>query len=98
MTSSQEQQTLKRKVFHVIAFMSGYDDDYIKLDLDLKSDLGLYSYQRKALAAPFLRITRDYNPKAKIGRGQCEKLKTVKEAVDLVLKAASFEIKKEEKK
>jgi hypothetical protein len=98
MTSSQELETLKRKVFHVIAFMSGNDDDYIRLEQNLDFDLGLAAYLRKALATPFLKIARDYNPNAKIRRYQCKELNTVEDAVKLVTEAAGFKVETEEEK
>jgi hypothetical protein len=75
-------------VIGAIAFMSGYAVGKISPAMDLENDLGLTKYQRRALAAPFIDIAKMYNPKARINRSQCENLKTVQGAIDLVKKEA----------
>jgi acyl carrier protein len=89
---------IKEKVIRVIAIISGYDIEYITPEKKLKKDLGMSGYHRKALAPAFIRIAKSYNPDAKITRSQCERLKTVKDAVDLVTKAASIKDRDEVKK
>ena len=82
--------TLEEEVVYTLSWMSGFriPPDEIKPGFSLTRDLKLTSFQREALRDPFLYIAQRRNPSARMTRSQCEKLKTVAEAIKLVKTSA----------
>lgn len=89
--------SLKEEVRYHIAWMAGFrkHPTQLKPDDQLDADLRLTAYQRRALYTPLLRTAREYNanpgkdPSLVVTPTACQKLKTVKDAIDLVEKAAT---------
>lgn len=80
--------TIKKKVIHNIATISGFKDSDIFEVQDLRVDLGMSDDLRGALAPGFQVIARQTNSAALLTKKECKQLKTVKNSIDLVHKRA----------
>lgn len=79
-------ESLRDKVVRNISVVSGFPESSIKDNSRLFQDLLMAHESRRALAPGFQAIAREVNPHARITKTDCEKLKTVGAAVNLVEK------------
>lgn len=84
--------SLDEEVRYHIAWMTGFrfQPGELRPTHRLEEDLRLTAYQRRALRDSFLYSARKRNPQAVISPSACEKLKKVKDALELVRKASQL--------
>ena len=75
---------IKRKVYEALSDLSGFDIDYIEDNHQLKTDLYLNNYHKKALKGYFLRILSDLGSDRIVTVRECEKLEKVSDCVELL--------------
>ena len=85
-----DRQEIRKKVFHDLSVISGFDEGRIQETDELESDLGLSSDMLGSLAPGFEVIAQAYNPGAVITKSECKKLGSVKQSVDLVFKRCTI--------
>lgn len=75
---------VKRKVFEELSSLSGFEIQDIKESQNLKDDLGLRIYHKKALKIPFQRIVWNLNSSGIITVSECASLVTVINCINLI--------------
>jgi hypothetical protein len=88
MVAQPVREVIKTLVIEVIARVSGFETTDITEDQSLDVDLGLNEVMRGALGPGFTDIARRYHAHVAVTASACERLETVKEAIDLVFNKA----------
>lgn len=83
-TKTDKDNYIKHRVFVTLSEISGISYDRIQESHDLKQDLGLTKYHKRALKKPFQKIVNDLGSQKRINVSECEKLKKVAECIALV--------------
>ena len=84
--------TLATKVSGAIASMIKSNNSTWPRGTKLADDLGLTELQRRGLADRFTAIARNHTGSAAVSRQAAGALATLQEAIDLVAKAAGFDV------
>ena len=80
-----KKKLVRKKVVEVIAEISGFDVGDINRSKQLKNDLGMGKYHRRALKAAFQKITEETGNPKEIKVKDCESLETVDDCIHLLL-------------
>ena len=80
-----KKKMVQKRVTEVIAEISGFDPDQINRSSELKKDLGMTKYHRRALKAAFQKIAERSGNSKEIKVAECENLGTIDDCIKLIL-------------
>ncbi len=75
---------IEHHVYLALSDISGFEPDKFNDESDLKYDLGLSLYHKRALKNYFQHIVTELDSDKSITVSECEKLKNVKDCINLV--------------
>lgn len=81
---NDEDNYIRYHTFLALSYMSGYNVNDFDENSDLKFDLGLTIYQKRALTNAFQDIVKSLHYSNNIIPSECEKLKKVSDCITLI--------------